>query len=386
MCRNIYTPQDYKEALEEAFPKKQVEVKYLFACPDYVNFLADYIDPKLAYFAKVENTKLRFSFSKVSNDMRYPCKAGFTYKAFCADKVLAVIDKSLIPEGKLNEHGRNVGHQCIEIEVEEQPRNSLSKLLFKRHALVSMPAKTIRPAPIVKGSRSALDDVLEYIAIKFKKESKEYKAWSTWATDNAPESDDVQQYLSKSRTPENALFPLSFDKLFIKPGTGGVLPMDPIAWISKPIQRNCRVGLLKAIATDSLRTSDNPDYIPPFVWKDTLEPVYPKQTRKRNAAVAEIDTENLLHDRDFKDMRNSDLQELITKINSKYGLNVKTKGNKTSLVEQVEDAIMLATLVQGLVGEDENNELRESDSASENDNGDNDSRDDEDGDSATDND
>ena len=295
MCRNIYTPQDYKEALEEAFPKKQVEVKYLFACPDYVNFLADYIDPKLAYFAKVENTKLRFSFSKVSN-------------------------------------------------------------------------------------------VLEYIATKFKKESKEYKAWSTWATDNAPESDDVQQYLSKSRTPENALFPLSFDKLFIKPGTGGVLPMDPIAWISKPIQRNCRVGLLKAIATDSLRTSDNPDYIPPFVWKDTLEPVYPKQTRKRNAAVAEIDTENLLHDRDFKDMRNSDLQELITKINSKYGLNVKTKGNKTSLVEQVEDAIMLATLVQGLVGEDENNELRESDSASENDNGDNDSRDDEDGDSATDND
>ena len=101
MCRNIYTPQDNKEALEEAFPKKQVEVKYLFACPDYVNFLADYIDPKLAYFAKVENTKLRFSFSKVSNDMRYPCKAGFTYKAFCADKVLAVIDKSLIPEGKL---------------------------------------------------------------------------------------------------------------------------------------------------------------------------------------------------------------------------------------------------------------------------------------------
>ena len=358
-----------------------MEVKYLLVCPDYINFLADHIDPKLAFFAKVENTKLRFSFSKVANDIRYPCKAGFTYKAFVADKVLAIIDKSLIPEGLLNEHGRNVGKQCIEIEVEEQPRNSMSKLLFKRHGLLSMPSKPISPAPIVKGSREALDAVLRFIASKFKKDSKEYKAWSIWATEHAPESDDVQQYLSKSITPDNAFFPLSFEKLFLKPGTGGILLTSPIAWMNKPFHRDCRVGLLKAVATDSLRTSDNPDYVPPFVWKDTLAPVYPRLTRKRNAAAAEIDTENLLHDRDFKDMRNSDLQELITKINSKYGLNVKSKGNKTSLVEQVEDAVMLAKVVQGLIDEDGNNELSELDGAGETDDI---SNDDEDGDSETD--
>ena len=63
---------------------------------------------------------------------------------------------------------------------------------------------------------------------------------------------------------------------------------------------------------------------------------------------------------------------------------MKTKGNKAALVEQVEDAVMLATVVQGMINEDESNELREFDGAGENDDIGNDACDDEDEDSETD--
>ena len=72
---------------------------------------------------------------------------------------------------------------------------------------------------------------------------------------------------------------------------------------------------------------------------------------------------------------------MISRINLKYGLNVKTKGNKAALVEQVEVAVMLANFVQEMIVEDG---VNENDSDSENDDNDSDVCDDEDGDFATD--
>ena len=201
-------------------------VQYVFACPDYVNFFSDCADPRLGFFAKEENTKLQFKFKKTT-DLRYPNGACFTYRAFCASNVILIVDKSVIPKGKLNASGRNIGKQAIDVDIPEQPINRFTNELSARYALLKLPSNPIVPAALVSGSRDALDKVISYFEKKFM-DSRELALWREWDKLHAPVNDNVVEYFTR----KDIKLPTSFVTLFLRPGTGPVLDTDPVGGIS----------------------------------------------------------------------------------------------------------------------------------------------------------
>jgi len=134
--------------------------------PDYVAFFEDFADPNLAYFAKENNTKLQFKFEK-TNDSRYPFGANFTYRAFASASVILIVKKELIPFLKLNETGRNLGLQAIEVEIPQQPAHKITGALTPRHCLLNLPTKPIVPSALVEKSRANLDAVVQFVKNKF---------------------------------------------------------------------------------------------------------------------------------------------------------------------------------------------------------------------------
>jgi len=70
----ILTPQQYKEAIEDALESLPVPacVEDVFVVPDYVSWLKPHIDPKLSCLFKEENTQLQFTFEATDDLTMFP--------------------------------------------------------------------------------------------------------------------------------------------------------------------------------------------------------------------------------------------------------------------------------------------------------------------------
>ena len=261
--------------------------------------------------------------------------------------MILILKTSLIPEGKLNETGSNLGAQAIDVEVKQEPVHRITGALCARHALVTLPVDPIVPTALVEGSRAELDSVIGYMRSKFGEDSAHYKEWIQWAATDAPQNDNVVDYMAM----HPQLYPLSFEKLFLRPGSGEVLDSDPFSTelSLRPKRSLQNEPLLQAVSTDSLRTSANRVWVSPFVWKDTGAPVFKRRTRQKidNDKAADVTAGDLLAPRDYKLLSNKQLVDLIQKINQTYRLQplVKSFGKKDVLVECVQSAVARAKAV-----------------------------------------
>ena len=99
------------------------------------------------------------------------------------------------------------------------------------------------------------------------------------------------------------------------------------------------------ISTASVQTSKH-SRLAPFVWADTKEPVY---TRLDTCGGGESD-DALLDEKDYSQMTNQALKDLLVKLRDKYGIDTRiTAANKLGFIDLVKHAVNLARVAAATV-------------------------------------
>ena len=96
----VHTPQEYAEAIEEAFGAEQSKLKCkvvdVFIVPNYQEFFASSIDPHFGRTHKMEWTQHQYRFEAVTISDQFPHGVKFTYRKFSSDKVVLIDKKPII--------------------------------------------------------------------------------------------------------------------------------------------------------------------------------------------------------------------------------------------------------------------------------------------------
>jgi len=325
--KHINTPQDYKDMLEKAFPGGGAEVKDIFSVPDYKSFLLPMIDKFLAYYSKLEDTKLQWSFQK-TRDPSFPLGVRVKYRAFARDTVILLVTKEAVPKGKRSLSAKDVGYQGVEASIDWQPRNEDGELTYI--TICDRPTVAIRPQGLVLGSRKVLNNVLAAANAHFHKSQRDLDLWRQWNA-TMPENDSVVEYLRS--------MPLHIPFCSIFSLTHEAVSAETIAPLGsrKRARPEGKEPLLKVISTASVQTSTHPRQ-PPFVWADTGLPV-----DTRVGDVVQDSDASLLEERDYTALSNDALKKLLVSLKGKYNINTRiTATNKTQLIELVARAVPLA--------------------------------------------
>ena len=96
----VHTPQEYAEAIEEAFgaehSKLKCKVVDVFIVPNYQEFFATSIDPHFGRTHKMEWTQHQYRFEAITLSDHFPNGVKFTYRKFSSDKVVLIDKKPII--------------------------------------------------------------------------------------------------------------------------------------------------------------------------------------------------------------------------------------------------------------------------------------------------
>ena len=160
----------------------------VFAVPDFKTLLDDHLDKEFSAQSKNEKTQLQWTFEAVTPDAYFVNGVRVFYRAYAADKVVQIIEDST----------KRCGVYAKNCDVFDYPMRDVKKgiLVDGMTVLASLPTELPKPYPFVKGGRELLDDVLLKVRQEFTQSQPSIvKAWTDWATNEAPASDSVDEYL-----------------------------------------------------------------------------------------------------------------------------------------------------------------------------------------------
>ena len=105
--RTIYTPQGYRRALIVSLRKRNIDVHVedILCVPDYMQFMAPYIDPNLARCDKEKWSELQWTFDTVERSELYPHGVKVTYRKFSAPEVFVIHELKKPKEKPVTENG-----------------------------------------------------------------------------------------------------------------------------------------------------------------------------------------------------------------------------------------------------------------------------------------
>jgi hypothetical protein len=185
---HIYTPSEFANMVYEVLKRKvKVNVVDVYALPDYVSLFKDCIDPKLARYCKEEWAQLQFTFESVEVSDIYPTGVKTTYRAYTQDTYIEIVED----ESKKNSVCGLIPQECI---VKTRPLPGEAPIII----LKQFPSADIVPAPFIAGSRELINSVASYMISQHTNSSTSGASdeWKLWSTEYAPQSDNVQDYLT----------------------------------------------------------------------------------------------------------------------------------------------------------------------------------------------
>jgi hypothetical protein len=186
----IYTPQQYAERIEKYLSTKKHKCKVvdIFAIPDFKTLLDGHMDKAFSAQSKMEKTQLQWTFEAVTPDEYFVNGVRVFYRAYAADTVCQIIE----------DRSARCGVYAKTCDVFDYPMRDLEKGIpvDGMTVLTSLPTEPPQPYPFVSGSREMLDSVVQKVRQDFHQcHPKVVEAWATWAKDEAPASDNVDEYI-----------------------------------------------------------------------------------------------------------------------------------------------------------------------------------------------
>ena len=138
----------------------------------------------------MEKTQLQWTFEAVTPDEYFVNGVRVFYRAYAADKVVQIIEDS----------SKRCGVYAKNCDVFDYPMRDPANGIpvDGMTVLTSLPKEMPKPFPFVKGSRELLDNVLLKVRQDWQHcHPKCVEEWEKWARDEAPASDNVDEYLLK---------------------------------------------------------------------------------------------------------------------------------------------------------------------------------------------
>jgi hypothetical protein len=186
---HIYTPSEFADLVCEVLKKKtNVNVVDIYAVPDYVALFKDCIDSGVGRFAKEEWAQLQFIFEAVDISDEYPIGVKSTYRSYTQDSYIEIVETD---DPELSVSGLNP-QECL---VRARPLAGEAPL----NILKRLPSSNICPAPFIAGSRQLLESVANRMICHYTKNRLAVaEEWDMWVNEFAPQSDNVQDYLTRA--------------------------------------------------------------------------------------------------------------------------------------------------------------------------------------------
>jgi hypothetical protein len=188
--RFVYTPQQYAVLIKSSLSttKHQCKVLDVFAVPDFKSLLDDYVDKAFSAQSKMEKTQLQWTFEAVTPDDYFINGVRIFYRAYAAEQVCQIIEDSSV----------RCGVYAKNCDVFDYPMRDFNNGIpvDGMTILTSLPAQSPQPYEFAQGSREILDSVVLKIRQEFQQcHPTVVQEWVDWATNNAPLSDNVNEYL-----------------------------------------------------------------------------------------------------------------------------------------------------------------------------------------------
>jgi hypothetical protein len=236
----VLTASKFRSFIGQALKKKvSVEVIDLLVIPDYVVAMKGCLDLGFGRFAKEEWTQCQFIFEAVENNPLYPMNVKTTYRAYCQDEFVEIVED----QDKTSICGL-IPQLCV---TKQRPLPSEAPL----NPLKSYPTGQFGPAPFILGSRALVDSLSDYMQTKWIDTKPQVAAeWKQFA-DDFPASDNSQDYVTAH--PEVLHVPFQ-DRLFGHTTTNEheVLPRE------RGTRERRRKGAMRSVeATSSVCHSGN---------------------------------------------------------------------------------------------------------------------------------
>jgi hypothetical protein len=187
--RHILTPQEYKIAIAAALEYKElfVLVHDLFVVPDYTSLLSSLIDGNFGRYAKGEWTHLQFEFVAVDVSADFPLGVKTTWRQYCADSVVRIVEDAEAECGFADELLRVKSFPAAVPE---------DGIVEGAYLLQSLPVGIPAPEAFEPDSRAKLEKVVATFKKMFRSAPEAIEQWEVFAADHAPPSDDAGDYVA----------------------------------------------------------------------------------------------------------------------------------------------------------------------------------------------
>jgi hypothetical protein len=187
----VLSPQEYKEWIIKATDSAEMKTSVIdvFVLPDYESYLKPHIDKHFGLFAKEEHTKHQFTFEAVDISPHFPCGCKTTYRAFCRDQVVKIIENE----------AAMCGIEAINCHVTTEP-SATDTQPAGMYILQSLPLRStaIKPVGFVADSQMLYRNFLRRVKENnlFRHVQEQWELFDRLI----PVNDDVNQYILSERS------------------------------------------------------------------------------------------------------------------------------------------------------------------------------------------
>ena len=193
----MYSPQEYKTVIKQAYHKYFVEVIDIWVIPDYDLLIQPFMDKDFGQYCKTHWTQLMFKFEAVAVSEHFPLGCRTTYRRYTRDEAILIRKKEGETCGFIEEYCKIQWFP----EATEEVQNKNGEVIQEARPagfflLQRLPdERIIRPQGFRAGGFADFHKTLERVRDELPE--KNVAEWEEFA-ETAPDSDDVAEYLVKN--------------------------------------------------------------------------------------------------------------------------------------------------------------------------------------------
>ena len=196
----MYSPNDYKTGVEDAFKDSSINANIIdiFVIPDYHSFIFSSVDGHLSHLHTLDFTQLQWVFEYIPACRLFPFSVKTTYRRHSADRVCEI--KELNKDQCCTVIGKATGLEPFAVPTITYPTKDTfpERGVEGFYLLTSIPctgATPWIPAPFDENTEKTFDKIARGIYNFFPVNSDARSDWDTWLKNEAPHSNDVSEYL-----------------------------------------------------------------------------------------------------------------------------------------------------------------------------------------------
>lgn len=203
------TLQGYKKIIEETLDSTSLNAKVIdvYIIPSWQTFFDGCIDSRLSKLHHDIQTQHQWRFEAVQS-VHFPAGCKTTYKAYSSDQVVEFIKKP--KQQCISQIGQYIGLEPTTLFCPwypaargcgSDPRRQGIEGFYLLRKIPHCENNTLPPCPFPPNARASINATLSEVRSRYdiNDDAIIREAWSSWASDWAPQSDDVNDYIIRMK-------------------------------------------------------------------------------------------------------------------------------------------------------------------------------------------